>query len=234
MRILVGGPILERAWIVPAHLGHLFASCEKADVDVELLHVGGGHDEATWQAIEDHRAGRVAHHVIVDEGRRGDRRDWSTPGRKERMVELRNTLLRRVRELAPDLFLSLDSDILLHPDTVKNLLQSIGRFGAVGGHCYMGPGRANPSYLRSTGMESSWIRVDQLGAVIAVDAIMAIKLMTPAAYAVDYKHHRWGEDIGWSKAARVAGVRLGWDSRTVNKHIMEPRQLGAEDRRYDW
>jgi hypothetical protein len=74
------------------------------------------------------------------------------------------------------------------------------------------------------------IRVDGRGCHKA-DVIMAVKLMSPAAYNVDYEVHRQGEDIGWSIAARKKGVKLGWDGRTVSKHLMTKDALDKIDKR---
>jgi hypothetical protein len=64
-----------------------------------------------------------------------------------------------------------------------------------------------------------------------VGVIMAIKLMTPPAYNVDYEWNHQGEDIGWSLAALARGLKLGWDSRTTTKHVFYPHLLDEVDPR---
>jgi hypothetical protein len=66
-------------------------------------------------------------------------RNWGDTGRLQAMVGLRNQLLRRVRELAPDYFLSLDSDLLVAEDCLSELLASSAFGAAVGLRSYIGP-----------------------------------------------------------------------------------------------
>lgn len=234
MNLLVGCPIRDRAWIVPAWMAHLHASCDQAGVTAELLFVGDPADGTTWAAIDEHRAGRVVHRVVADEPADTEAAHSWPSWRKQRMVDLRNTLLAAVRDHAPDAFLSLDSDILVHRATVANLLESLARFDVVGGHCYLSRGTASPSAMRHASVPGCWYRNDHRGGVTPVHVVMAIKAMSPPAYTVDYQYDQWGEDIGWSRAVRAVGLRIGWDTRTVNKHIMYPGQLETRDRRYDW
>ncbi len=145
------------------------------------------------------------------------------------MVLLRNTLLERVRQLAPEHYWSVDSDILVAEETLVSALEARERFDAVGSKCYMTTkGTMAPSYgmLNGHGIR----RPDSTGC-FKVDAIMAVKLMNPDAYNVDYSVHRQGEDIGWSKDARKRGVKLGWDGRTISKHLMTKESIHRVDDR---
>jgi hypothetical protein len=83
------------------------------------------------------------------------------------------------------------------------------------------PGRAGPGRLASAHALPTQSRRagDQ-----------ALKLLSPIAYAVDYELHPQGEDIGWSRACQLAGVKLGWDNRHVSSHIMSPVVLGLNGR----
>jgi hypothetical protein len=146
------------------------------------------------------------------------------------MVELRNRLLQIVRLLDPPLFLSLDSDILLHPDALRNMIESTDRFDVVGGKAFMtSTGSACPSWgFPTTG--GGIHRSDAYG-VFAVDIVMAIKLLTPKAYEVEYEFHGHGEDVGFSRNCRAAGLALGADARVCNKHVMTPEWLERIDER---
>src|SRR3546814_10419388 len=50
---------------------------------------------------------------------------------------MRNSALKVVRELHPDAYWSLDSDILVAPQALQLALESLSRFDAVGSRCYM-------------------------------------------------------------------------------------------------
>lgn len=236
-KLLVGCPVLHRAWIMPEWFRHLEVAVEEARIDpadVRCLFVGDPKtDPMTFDEIE--KGCRYDwHYISVDERSRPyDRRDWQ-PKRFVRMVELRNNLLRGVRMIAPDHFLSLDSDILLHPRGIDVLMTTIkpGNFWAVGGKAYMTRDIKAPSFgmLSRTGQLQ---RSDSDG-TFTCDVIMAIKLMAPVAYDVDYEFDKLGEDIGWSKAVRASGGKLVWCGEVANKHVTEAKYLDAFDKRLGW
>lgn len=240
-RVVVGAPVRGREWIAADWARHADKACREAGVAPTFVVVADASDptvDLLAANVEDLRV------VAVDEAELSDVRRpgrW-TPGRKQRMVELRNLLLGEVRRLAPNLFWSLDTDILAHPGALAAMVEPLDRFDAVGGACFMSPltvrpdGTAvgstrYPSYLRLNGGTGLGTRTWEPGKVITVDVIMASKLMNPAAYAIDYQFAHSGEDIGWSQAAKAAGLRLGWTSTVVSKHVMYPHLLDIEDPR---
>jgi hypothetical protein len=227
MRLVIGCPIRDRAWIMPAWFDSVRTAVDRCDVDVEFIFVGDPSTDPTFRlvnaACKFHGFSRMV--MELDEIYEPYKRVWNID-RYSHMVRLRNTLLRGVRRLEPDLFWSLDSDILVAPDALVSLLDGIQSFDAVGGKIYMTPkGTQCPSYgmLNAHG---GLLRPDADG-LFSVDVIMATKLMRPKAYNVDYVVDRQGEDIGWSKAARAAGCKLGWDGRVLSAHVMDRDALRA-------
>lgn len=203
-------------------------ACEVAGVVPEYIFLCDPEDPVSNFLLEVNRIQqRRTHFVWVEEQRPSDVREWND-FRFAHMVEIRNHLLHRVRVLDPTFFLSLDSDILLHPDSLGMLMELTPRFDAVGGKCYMAPGREFPSNGLLT--RSGFRRIDG-DDVMVVDIIMAIKLMTPAAYNIDYKFHKSGEDLGWSENCRSNGLKLGWDGRIASKHVMSMEALSEIDPR---
>ena len=196
-------------------------------MEFTYVFVADPQDTFTLSAIENLPVDTVID--FVSDGRQADDRDWGHE-RYRHMVGLRNRLLQTVRLLEPSWFLSLDSDILLHPRALANMLESTDRFDVVGGKTYMTPGGiACPSwgfFARNGGIR----RVDSVG-VFAVEIVMAIKLLTPAAYGIDYEYHSHGEDLGFSKNCMAARLRLGVDARVANKHCMSKERLDEEDPR---
>lgn len=226
MQLLVGCPVSHRHWILPQWFQHVSQACATANLAVRYVFVGDPSDPS-FEVI-----GQLAPNAItveVIDTRSDDRRIWR-PSRYHKMVELRNLLLSAVRTEEPELFLSLDSDILLHPQALALLKEDLDRFDAVGARCYMTKsGPSAPSYA-NLGREGALRRPDAFG-VFACQVIMAAKLMTPPAYRVDYRFHIQGEDIGWSLACAEAGLRLGWDGRVASKHIVVPSMLNTVDER---
>lgn len=236
MKLVVGCPVRQRSWIITHWFDHVEAAAAAADVTPHYLFVGDPHEDPTIAVIANHCAylGRAWGLGKTTEPGATDRREWDE-GRFAHMVALRNQLLGAVRDFEPDYFLSLDSDILLHPEALTHLFESIERFGAVAGATFMTPqGTYCPNYGWLSGMTGLSRQEPTHVGVIPVGVIMALKLMSPAAYAVDYELHPQGEDIGWSAACARVGVKFGWDNRSVSKHVMSPESLQVVDVRAGW
>lgn len=239
---MIGCPVSRREWILDHWFNHVEVALKVAEVNARFVFAGNPDtDPDTFQIINDRAPNATVIHV--PEARREDQRDWNNSHRYRFMVEIRNLILEVVREAEPDYYFSLDSDILLHPDSIRSYLQSIHDAEAVGGKCYMSPmpkvdparhphaGRASPSYLMFS-QNGNFKRTDiDTPGILNVDCIMAIKLMRPQAYNVDYEYHHWGEDVGWAKACREQGISFLWDARVINKHVMRREDLDAYDPR---
>lgn len=226
MKLLVGCPVSCREWILPTWFAHVRNAALIAGLDPQFVFVCHRTDRS-WDVLLHQAPDATMIEAPFARGR--DTRQWDPP-RYQQMVDLRNQLLTAVRAQGPDLFLSLDSDILLHPDQLKLMIECLDRFDAVGGRCYMtSSGTRFPSWGRLT-RAGGLQRIDSDG-TFAVEVIMAIKLMTPQAYAVDYAFDLQGEDIGWSRNAARAQLRLGWDGRTIAKHVLAPHLMTPRDAR---
>ena len=231
--MIIGCPVRKRDWILPLWHEHVLRACEVANVkNPEFVFACGTDDEPTLHIVK-----QWCDPILVSEPVREDRRDWHTE-RYMHMANIRNNLLRRVRQSRQDFFLSLDSDILLHPDAIKSMLENYKRYKklgcwAVGGKTFMTTaGRNCPSYgIWKTSNYDQGIRRSDSSAVMPVGVLMAIKLMAPEAYNVNYDFHHWGEDLGWSANVARAGGKMWWDGTVANKHIMEPWMLDRIDKR---
>jgi hypothetical protein len=214
---------------MPSWFDHVEAALRMAGVPASYAFVVSAGDE-TVPVIR----ARAAEVVLIPsiEPEPYEERQWHQRRRVERMVDVRNQLLELVRAVEPDVFLSVDSDILLHPMAIADMLEGLGRFGAVGGGTFLTEfGDQFPSCGWVLGHDG--FRRERMlhQGTIPVGVIMAVKAMSPAAYAVDYQYNMQGEDIGWSVAAAHAGVRLGWDNRHYSKHVMTRAALDRVDER---
>lgn len=226
MNLLIGCPVAHRAWVLPRWFRYLETACAFANVEPRYAFVLDPADES-WPVVRKYCPRCIV--VPRENTKADDTRVWRE-GRYEEMAALRNHLLRAVREDAPEAFLSVDSDILVHPRHLASMINALDEYSAVGGKCYMTPtGTRFPSY-GLIGRDGQLVRQDAHG-LFAVEVIMALKLMSPEAYLVDYELDLHGEDIGWSNAARRAGLRLGWDGRYTSKHVMRPEDLDVIDPR---
>lgn len=240
MRVAIGCPVTNRDWILPDWFDHTLAACEVAAVEPVYVFVYGTSADRTWQVLNrEVRLRPFEHHIVNYEEHPMDglRRSWDL-ARYNHMANLRNCLLEVVRYVGPDYFLSVDSDILLDKRVLKNLLEVIQDpdrpCDAVGGKVYMTPGKSKvPSYAMLRNGSNELKRQDQDG-TFPVSVIMALKLMSPKAYNVDYRPNYHGEDIGWSLEARKAGCVLMWDGRICSKHVMDREHINEIDPRIGW
>lgn len=231
MKLLIGCPVRRRDWILPLWFEHVYAALPQ-DVEYNFCFITDPDDHKTVD-ICFHHSNPGSTIQFISEPHREDVRSW-TKDRKAHMVWLRNILLDRVRKIKPDFFLSLDSDILLNPEAISAMLelQSETNAIAVGGKTYMSWG---DTYHVSAGMwkdhrMSAWRRVSS--GTHPVDIIMAIKLMTPEAYNINYEYHKHGEDLGWCKALQQQTKHKPWFCGSVtNKHVMKPEFLNVVDKR---
>lgn len=215
---------------MPSWFDHVEAALAVAGLPAGYAFAVSAGDETL--PILQERSDNSALIAVSSEPEAYEERQWHQRHRIDRMVEVRNLLLATVRVAAPDVFISVDSDILLHPQAIAELLEGLGRFDAVGGGTFLTElGDQFPScgwVLGNDGFRRE--RMEHQG-TIPVGVIMAVKAMSPAAYAVDYQHNGQGEDIGWSVAAARAGLKLGWDNRHYSKHVMTRAALDRVDER---
>lgn len=229
--LLVGCPVYRRGWSLWDWFLNVEAASERIKIEPTYIFAVDPRDHESIDVIEQavERLDRDVHVTWIEEplDMPPDLRVWNAD-RYHRMVYLRNELLRIVRDLKPMLFLSLDSDIFIHDESLEHMIEGLDRFAAIGGKCYMTPdGTGFPSWMNfnSHGIE----RYDHDSGPVEVDVVMAMVLMQPAAYNIDYRWSSQGEDIGWSEACREAGLKLGWDGRITNKHVMIPSLAQAVD-----
>lgn len=225
---VVGCPVYKRDWIIPRWFSHVEVAAARAGVEPVYAFVMDERDQATIDAISDQHGVGYALNVLEPE-EHDDKRVWNMK-RFEWMTTLRNELLGVVRIIEPALFLSLDSDILLHPDAIKNMMETIETCDAVGGKAYMTEhGTRCPSWAKIKPNGS--LHRENCDGVMDVEVLMAVKMMRPSAYTVDYVAHAQGEDIGWSLACREKGLKFRWDGRVANKHVMSREALHKVDER---
>lgn len=237
--LVVGCPVKARYWIIDRWFYAVEMACANAGIEPVYSFVGE-QDDPTVDRLHHLTGtrGRVAVFTLVPPGGGPQTAPHERVWNHERfvlMVDLRNRLLRSVRTISPKWFWSVDSDILVHPDALKLSLDSLDKFDAVGGKCFMGPrGVELPSCGWYGGMEGFTRKIIEQEGVMPVGVIMALKLMNDRTYNIDYAFNMSGEDIGWSTAATAAGLKLGWDSRVCSKHVMTPDDLDVYDERCGW
>jgi hypothetical protein len=241
MRIVVGAPVRRREWLAEQYVDHIaWATVEAgiSDADLTLMFVSHK-DDPTNIALEKAAAVYGFETIFIpdDEPPTVLERSWE-PERLHTMVRVRNSLLRGVRELDPDLFLSLDSDILLNSKALRCMIRLLETTRSrsdrpvASSHCvYLDQFSTRfPNYAMLTA-NGTMRRQAVPGDLQGVHVLMAAKLMTPRAYNIDYEYDRRGEDIGWSLAVRQHGMHLAWTGKVTSKHCMNRADLDKLDHR---
>ena len=233
MKVLIGCPIYKRNWIL-----HHWIRC-LLNQSVDLSNIGfvfevSPDDNDTVVILDAFKKFEkripyfnikvrkdIPHFQHIENGRQ-----W-TLSKYQNMVSLRNSLLQTVREVEPDYYLSLDSDILLiDPNTIELLIAHInGGADGVSPLMFMTPvGDMYPSVMSWIGDGSDKAFRHQrypIGTYFQSDVIMAAKMMSKSLYqTVDYRIHEQGEDVGWSYDAYLAGCKLFSASYIYAPHIM--------------
>ena len=100
MKLLIGCPVKNRAWIMEQWFDHVYRSCSKADIDPIFVFVSGRSSDRTDTIIKNrvssfaHIEKTLTYEVELPEG---IDRSWSH-ARIQSMVSIRNQLLKLVRE----------------------------------------------------------------------------------------------------------------------------------------
>ena len=147
MRIIVGCPVRDRAWVLPHWFQYIEEAFSAIGEEPEYAFVIGTCTDNSLEVIRNHTSNRTwissrSEEPPIDM----QYRQWGED-RYVQMTAARNELLSLVRHESPDLFLSIDSDILINPNTLPLLIEDLNEFDAVGGKLYMTPdGVVAPSY----------------------------------------------------------------------------------------
>lgn len=238
MKLIIGCPIYDRAWILPLWLdaiqkqsinlsdvGFVFAAAENDTSTIDILN--------KWKSFNnqielfDIFYPQNVNHFSHEDGTR----HW-TISKYENMVNLRNQLLSRVRSYQPDYFFSLDSDIIIkNPSTIELLVAHIkDGADAVNPLMFMTPaGSMFPSVMTwesEPGGKAHRNFGYPLGTYFKADVIMAAKMMSKDVYNnVSYEIHAQGEDLGWSSNCAKQGFNLYCASYIYAIHVMHKRML---------
>lgn len=228
---LVGNPEAGRNWILSEWYLAAMASAIEAGVEVALIVTVHPDDSESKRLLAAMPFVTTVDSAFV--GGDGNHK-WNVK-RYEVMVNLRNELLGEVRKQEPDYFLSMDSDVLLHPNAVASALDAFAQkpnAWAVGTPFFVSKhGTQHPNNGRWVNTRMKMFQRNNYNYLAKMDILIGGYMMSPDGYHVDYEFDARGEDLGWSKAVLRAGGELWWDGRVVNKHVMDVSMLNTVDTR---
>lgn len=239
--VTIAAPIRNRAWILPLYLKHI-KNIEYPKNKIELLFVVNDSQDESLNLLtefkENHREYKSIRIEKYNRNAPEDKRDLNTRNNYiyTHLSKLRNYIMSKTKT---DYLLSIDTDILVQPDIINNLLKSdkdiisgliwngyitcvdkpylypnIMKIAEQGmyRHIVNNYVKNAPSLLSPTLME-----VDLTGAVI---------LLSRKVYkSIKYGFHPQGEDAYFCKMAQDKGFELFCDLSVFSHHIMSPEYL---------
>jgi len=215
--LIIGAPVKDRAWSLPAwHEGLRASGCpivcllsRSEDDSRSVLEALG------VEVVEDPEEGRPVQEIDGHVWNKGQ----SVFGY---MARLRNRLLDLMIEREAQYFLSLDSDIVLPPNAIRDLLAVMERTGAdvispAVATCF-DPVEWNTMNWGTDGR--AWRHyIPQVTG--PVDVVMAAMLLNRRAMeSCRWMSHPQGEDIGFCLLAEKRGISRWWVPEMACTHMM--------------
>lgn len=219
MRLVIGCPVKDRAWILP----NWFQAIEDQDIEHTVVCVYTPSEDDTFEILKDHNAvvlwdEQLGRSVTEIEGHH-----WGTWSKYEYMANMRNTLRRYAEDSDADYFFSLDSDILLPPGGLQKIINyATFHPGVVSPAVNMQPGGTAWNRMHFTDpyhprMAERRPGLPQEG---QVDVVMAAMFMDRLGMQVPWTAHNQGEDIGFSINAAILQIPLWWLPTVRCDHVM--------------
>lgn len=225
---MIGAPVHQRAWILPAYLERLlaldypphltslaFVVNDSSDRSREILEKFGKDHGSRYRRITI-TTKNLGYPMDVRSNRHRD-------GIYYRLVQVRNRLLDELGD--EDCFLSVDTDVLVEPDLLRALMAN----GKDICSALIFNDRHNrfPNIMKVSPRGKLVHYRDFPGATLFPVAVTgAVYLMTAdVARNVRYAYHRQGEDVAFCLEAAARGYGIWCDSRLRPRHVMYPDQL---------
>lgn len=239
MKVVVGAPVAAREWALPRWFECLYAQTRPPDEFVFVI-----------KDVDGDRSRELLHEMgpkppklsyAIDQSRYVPRMERNHVGAEYVYADFawrRNRLLQMVRKREPDVFISLDSDLLLEdPTTIERLLELLERAPVAApltylhpsgpaGECYNAgfwqggePGSPTRAWRRATAQEAH--------GTIPVDIPMAaVAMRRQVVDTCKYDYHQQGEDMGFAQDLDRLGYGCLWDTDLEVRHVMAAEELG--------
>lgn len=234
----MGAPIHNRDYIV----AHYLESLNKLDYPREKLlfmFLANNCDDPTMGLLSSFKNRRNTTIATFDDVKSSPKRDGA---RYNNLVVLRNKLLEAVLSTPADLFLSVDSDLIIPPDSINRMVAHSKHVvsGLVYNDLHIG-GKRNVPQKHICNILAWAGRKDRLGypaaghirnypenELIKVDITGAFVMMSrKVVEQVRYSYHTQGEDLGWAANLQSNGFQAWCDTGLRAIHLMTRAELEA-------
>lgn len=219
MKIVVGAPIKDRAWVIP----EWHQAIVNQSIDVEIIALVSVSEDKTVELLDD-RGVEVAYDF--EDGRSTGEIDghvWGAGNTYEYMASLRNKLTQWAIEKDADFFFSLDSDIILPPDGLRVLLEyAQTRVGVLSPAVNMTIGQTvwNTMDWVDRNRPSLANRISQNLYSYQADVVMAAMMLDRSAMECKWQSHQQGEDVGFCLDAEARRIPRWWIPEVQCDHLM--------------
>lgn len=219
MHLVVGMLVKDRAWVLP----RWFEAVESQGYDIDMVCVASPSSDNTDEILRQHDI------TVIRDERPGrdvvdiDQHFWGSMPTYEYMADIQNKLLDYAREGEADLFFSLDSDIILPDNSLKQLID----------YAVDHPGVVAPAVNLTTGEiawnRMSWVNRDfpQMGERLLgqpttgpADVVLAAMLMDKQAMECRFVAHPQAQDVGFCVLAEHLGIPRWWVHEVRCQHLM--------------
>ena len=229
-KIMIGCPIRNRAWILPSYLESL-TSLEYPSKYLNYCFIVNDCTDSTLSLLDTFAAQHPNQVDIIvhDLGQRKSRSHLRGYYCFTHLAQLRNTLLSAFLKSNCDCLFSVDSDIIMPPISLQQLLADdceIVSALVCNGHELGNTGIYN--ILRHT-EEGRWIHMrdiprDRIFEVDCTGAAYLLKREVIEMYGVRYSAAYGAEDIGFCRDAALKGLKIFCDGRVEGEHHMRENQ----------
>jgi hypothetical protein len=240
MKVVVGAPVAARDWALKRWFECLYSQTRVPDEFVFVVKDVDG--DRSRQLLHELGPKPPALSYAIDTTRYVPRMERNSVGAEYVYADFawrRNRLLQMVRKREPDVFLSLDTDIMLEdPTTIERLLELLERAPVAAPLTYLHPAAAASECFNAgwwAGGEPgsptrAWRRatVDEAHGTIPVDIPMAaVAMHRRVVDTCKYAYHECGEDMGFAQDLDRLGYTCLWDTDLGVRHVMAAEELGA-------
>lgn len=240
MKVAIGAPVAERAWI----LNRWFQCLDRQTVrPSEFCFVYSHSTDGTLALLKDAPAPTTVVKSPLPFYPRDQRNDDPADKcRAKHFSKLRNHLRTLLLATDADVLLSLDTDILLEDEyAIERLVDALDDFDMAAPLTYLHPG-GELSECYNAGFWTAgdpgsftrgWRRADKNDVLayrspIKIDVPMACVAMRRHALAMcKYKPHECGEDLGFADSIDQHDLRVGWLTDLPVRHVMAELPVAA-------
>lgn len=244
-RLILGAPVANRAWSIPLWMECVAKQTRKPDTMV-FLHGGTVMDD-TWRALDDEAwKHRLPYPWIIHDDTPPHRREDND--RFLTLARLRNRVLELARWHDADLFLSLDTDIMLeNPNTIEDLCDLVERDDAdiVSPLVFLhplAPRQWKPGERVSYAYNFAFLPEgansmqrpnpaelpDVWGKLVRHQIPMGCWVGNRKAINCEYSWNESGEDIGFAISLRDAGVECIADTSLYGWHVWSHQHMPGQ------